>query len=139
MALSDFLIGPRRTALRADEVLAAVVIPKGALEGRSAFLKLGARAYLVISIAMVAVRVHVEDGRIVDIAVAVGACGPVARRLQAVEAALLGASLAAAPTLVKGEDVAAALSPIDDVRASADYRIVAATELVARALFEVAT
>lgn len=139
MALSDFLIGPRRTALRADEVLAAVVIPKGALEGRSAFLKLGARAYLVISIAMVAVRVHVEDGRIVDIAIAVGACGPVARRLQAVEAALLGASLAAAPTLVKGEDVAAALSPIDDVRASADYRIAAATELVARALFEVAT
>lgn len=138
MALSDFLIGPRRTALRPDEVLAAVVIPSGALAGRSAFLKLGARAYLVISIAMVAARVHVAEGRIADAAIAVGACGPVARRLPAVEAALIGASLTDAPKRVRRDDVAAALTPIDDVRASAAYRLVAATELVVRALREVA-
>ena len=138
MALSDFLIGPRRTALRPDEVLAAVVIPSGALAGRSAFLKLGARAYLVISIAMVAARVHVAEGRIADAAIAVGACGPVARRLPAVEAALIGGSLTDAPKRVRRDDVAAALTPIDDVRASAAYRLVAATELVVRALREVA-
>lgn len=138
MALSDFLNGPRRTALRPDEVLAAVVIPSGALAGRSTFHKLGARAYLVISIAMVAARLNVVDGRIVDAAIAVGACGPVGRRLPAVEAALIGVSPADAPGRVRAADVAAVLSPIDDVRASAQYRMTAATELVARCLREVA-
>ena len=51
-----FLRDARRTERRPDEILTAVLIPDAALRGRSAFLKLGARRYLVISIAMVAVR-----------------------------------------------------------------------------------
>ncbi|MFZ1468467.1 MAG: FAD binding domain-containing protein, partial [Paracoccaceae bacterium] len=88
--LSAFITGPRRTALALGEVLVAVHLPQAALPGRSAFEKLGARAYLVISIAMVAVRLQVEGGQITAAAVAVGACSPVARRVPGVEAALLG-------------------------------------------------
>lgn len=136
MALGDFLTGPRRTALAPGELLAAVVIPAQGLAGRSAYQKLGARAYLVISIAMVAVRVVVEDGRIAAACVAVGACSATARRLAAVEAALQGVPVARAGECVSDTAVSGALAPLDDLRASAAYRGTAAAELIRRALAE---
>ena len=136
LPLQDFLLGPRRTALQPGELLAAVLIPEQGLRGRSAFVKLGARTHLVISIAMVAARVEVDAGRVVSAAVAVGACSPVAVRLPGVEAALVGASAADAPGRVRAEDVVAALATIDDVRATAAYRREAAVELVRRAVAE---
>ncbi len=136
LRLADFLLGPRRTALQPGELLAAVIIPEPALEGRSAFVKLGARSHLVISIAMVAARLVVEKGRVTGAALAVGSCSGVAQRLPAVEAALTGAAIASAADRVLGADVRAALSPIDDVRATADYRVAAAVELVRRAVAE---
>lgn len=136
LALSDFLRGPRRTALGADEVLTAVLIPDSGLQGRSAFVKLGARSHLVISVAMVAARLVVQAGRVVDAAVAVGSCSPVAVRLPAVEAALRGALPAEAVDRVRVPDVTEALAPIDDVRATAAYRCQAAVVLVRRAVAE---
>ena len=136
LPLGDFLLGPRRTALLPGELLAAVLIPERALRGRSAFVKLGARSHLVISIVMVGARLGIEDGRVVQASVAVGSCSPVAVRLPAVEAALVGASVAEALDRVVVADVQAALSPIDDVRATAGYRRAAAVELVRRAVAE---
>ena len=136
LALEAFLLGPRRTALQPVEVLTAVLIPEAALRGRSAFVKLGARSHLVISIAMVAARLVVDRGRIAEAAVAVGACAPVAVRLPLLEAALIGAAVASAVDRIYARDVEAALSPIDDVRATADYRRSGAVELVRRAVTE---
>jgi CO/xanthine dehydrogenase FAD-binding subunit len=130
LPLGAFLEGVRRTARRPDEILTAVLIPEAALAGRSAFLKLGARAYLVISIAMVAARLVTEHGRIVRAALAVGACGPVATRLPALEARLLGTD---GDIPVTPADLAP-LRPIDDVRATGAYRLEAAAELLRRAI-----
>ncbi len=135
LPLAEFLTGPRRTALGPGEMLAAVAIPAEGLAGRSAFLKLGARRHLVISIVMVAVRLVVVQGRIAEAAVAVGACSPVARRLPGVEAGLVGL----APADVRVDPAALApLSPIDDPRATAAYRLTAAAELIRRAVAEAA-
>ena len=135
--LSDFLIGPRRTALRPDELLVAIHIPAAALSGQSAFVKLGARAYLVISIAMVAVRVDLQDGRLAKVALAVGACAATARRLPAQEAVLQGLPPAQALAAVEDALIGSDLAPIDDIRASASYRSHAAAELVRRGLRDV--
>lgn len=132
IALSEFIVGPRRTVLRGDEILTAVHIPASALRGTSSFLKLGARRYLVISIAMVAARIELVDGVVRNAALAVGACGPIAARLPAIEARLIGQPLD--PALIDAADVSTALSPIDDVRADAAYRTHAATELLRRAI-----
>jgi CO/xanthine dehydrogenase FAD-binding subunit len=135
LPLARFLSDARRTERRPDEILIAILIPDSALRGRSAFLKLGARRYLVISIAMVAVRLDLAESQVAAAAIAVGACGPVATRLPAVEARLLGAP--ADPALAGRVDtatVAAALQPISDVRAEAGYRAEAAAELVRRAI-----
>lgn len=134
MALSEFLLAPRKTALREGELLVAVHLPEAGLAGGSAFLKLGARAYLVISIAMVAARVVVVGGIATQVAVAVGACSGVAQRLPLVERALTGVAVAQLAGSVREADVMVALTPIEDIRATASYRATAATELVARAV-----
>jgi CO/xanthine dehydrogenase FAD-binding subunit len=134
LLLADFLLGPRQTALRPDELMTAVLIPEAALSGRSTFLKLGARTHLVISIAMVAVRLAHDGAHLTSAAIAVGSCSGVAQRLPLVERALLGAPLSGLTDRIRPQDIAAALSPIDDIRATASYRIKAATELVTRAV-----
>lgn len=132
MALGAFLLGPRRTALRGGELLHSVHIPDPG-DARGAFVKLGARKYLVISIAMAAALVRVEAGRIVFARVALGACSPVAQRLPALEAALAGAPAGEAAARVSPAHFAG-LAPISDIRCDAAYRLEAAAELARRAL-----
>jgi CO/xanthine dehydrogenase FAD-binding subunit len=131
LPLAQFVTGPGKTALAADEIVAAVLVPKARHPARSHFLKLGARRYLVISIAMAAAVVEREGGIVRRARVAVGACSPVARRLPALEAALAGKPLD--PGLARPEHLAP-LSPIDDVRGSAGYRVETALVLVRRLL-----
>jgi CO/xanthine dehydrogenase FAD-binding subunit len=145
LPLADFVLGPRRTALAPDELLVAVRVPPAGAGARSRFLKLGHRRYLVISVVAVAAAADVDDaGRARRVAVAVGACSPVARRLPALEAVLEGlpvASLGARASAALPEDapgLLAPLAPIDDVRGTAAYRREAAATLVARALAELA-
>ena len=131
--LDEFITGNRRTCLRPGELMTAIVIPYPAAGSRSTFLKLGARRYLVISIAMVAACLELKDGRIHDARLAVGACSEVAQRLTGLEARLRGAHAADAPDVVRDEDFAS-LAPLDDVRASAPYRLHGARVLVRRVL-----
>lgn len=132
MPLAEFVTGVRRVALAPAELVTALHLPPHG--GQSAFVKLGARRYLVISIAMVAAHVALDaEGRILRAAVAVGSCAPVARRLPALEAALVGADAqdlvaAVRPDLIQG------LAPISDVRGDAAYRDAAVPVLVRRAL-----
>lgn len=134
LPLDGFITGPRRTALRTGEIVTAILIPDTALAGRSAFVKLGARAHLVISMAMVAARVVLASGRIVQAALAVGACSPVARRLPDLEFALSGLTPSEAAARITPAALAPHLSPIDDIRADASYRLEAAATLLSRAV-----
>jgi CO/xanthine dehydrogenase FAD-binding subunit len=133
--LAELVLGNRRTVLAADEILVAIHIPAQPAQARSAFLKLGARNYLVISIASVAALVATDaERRITALRIAVGACSAAPQRLAALEARLTGEL--AGPALAESVSPAdlAPLAPIDDVRASAAYRREAALILVRRAL-----
>jgi CO/xanthine dehydrogenase FAD-binding subunit len=134
-ALENFIRGNRQTALGAGEMVMAIRLPKASLAGVSSFFKLGARRYLVISIAMTAVRIAVgEHDRVADAAIAVGACSAVARRLRGLEQELRGQDIQSLADFPLTETCFAELTPIDDVRGSADYRRGAAREIVSRAL-----
>jgi len=138
LPLGAFITGNRRTKLREDELVTALRIPKASTAGHSAFVKLGARRYLVISIAMAAARVMLgSDGRITSAAISVGSCSAVAQRLHALETALVGKGPEAIEDAVQAAELDE-LSPIDDVRGSAGYRRSAAREIVARALLQAA-
>jgi CO/xanthine dehydrogenase FAD-binding subunit len=134
-ALQDFIRGNRQTTLAAGEMVMAIRLPKASLAGASSFYKLGTRRYLVISIAMAAVRIAADgEGRVADAAIAVGACSAVAQRLGSLERELLGQDFGSLADIPLAKKHFVDLKPIDDVRGSADYRRGAAREIVSRAL-----
>jgi CO/xanthine dehydrogenase FAD-binding subunit len=135
LPLAEFIVGNRRTLRRADELLTAVIVPRTLDDGSSSFVKLGARRYLVISISMVATVVLADGtGRVAAARVAVGSCSAVARRLPQLENDLIGAPIdTGLAARVRAEHLAD-LSPIDDVRATGDYRRDVSLTLVQRTL-----
>jgi CO/xanthine dehydrogenase FAD-binding subunit len=135
LPLTAFITGYRRTALSEGEIVTAVLVPKPAARSTSAFVKLGARRYLVISILMAsAVVARDEGGRISKAAVAVGAASPVAQRLPELESALAGLAAGERPSTRVTAHHLAALAPISDVRATDAYRREAALSVVGEAL-----
>ncbi|MCP4379118.1 MAG: xanthine dehydrogenase family protein subunit M, partial [bacterium] len=135
MPLHEFLLGNRSTAIRADELVSALVIPKLADSAFGGFEKLGTRRYLVISIVMVAMILSIDENeRIDDVRIAVGACSAVAQRMTGLEELLqgrkCGTDLAQLITMGQFE----LLTPIGDVRADASYRRQTALEVTRRLL-----
>jgi CO/xanthine dehydrogenase FAD-binding subunit len=135
LPLADFIAGNRKTLLQPGEILSHVFVPRAIENAASTFLKLGARRYLVISIAMVAAVIQRSStGHITDARVCVGSCSAVARRLRELELKLIGAPARAGLGLLATAHHLGDISPINDVRATAAYRRDAALTLVRRAL-----
>ncbi|MCB2012512.1 MAG: FAD binding domain-containing protein [Geminicoccaceae bacterium] len=140
MPLADFLIGNRRTVLRPGELVTSLILPAAAAASRSLFLKLGARSHLVISISMVALRMEADpgDGSCGRCAIAVGACAPTARRLPALEERLTSLRRAEVDDFRVAPGDLDGLAPIDDIRATAAYRLEATARLIERGLARLA-
>jgi CO/xanthine dehydrogenase FAD-binding subunit len=116
LALEEFVVGPKRNGLAADELI--IGVSADATESRETFMKVGPRNAMVISVVSLALRV---DG---ELCAAFGSAGPVP--------GLVRAPLDEAASFP--ERVAAAASPIDDVRGTAVYRRHALHVLTTRAL-----
>jgi CO/xanthine dehydrogenase FAD-binding subunit len=128
--VKTFLDGYRHTTCAPDEIVMGLRIPKRGASAHGAFVKLGARRYLVISIVMAAAVVETDaEGTIDHARVVIGACSPVARRLRRLDERLIGKPLSPElPSLVRADELSE-LAPLDDVRASAVYRMAAAEAL----------
>jgi CO/xanthine dehydrogenase FAD-binding subunit len=135
--LAEFITGNRRTRLGNGELVTTIRVPRSLAAARSSFVKLGSRRYLVISIVSAAALLRTDaSGRIETARIAVGACSAVPKRLPAAEQALLGQGVSdRLPSRVTAEHMPE-LAPIDDVRASADYRRDAAAQIVRQAILE---
>ncbi len=132
--LGEFITGVRKTGLSGGELVTAVLIPDIPQPAGSSFVKLGSRKYLVISIAMAAAVVSVKDGHVADARIAVGSCSPVAARLPLLEAGLRGMKAAGVAGFEISEKHLAPLSPISDIRGTAEYRKNAVKKLCRRAV-----
>jgi len=117
--LNEFLLGPKRNALAEDELIAGVRV--SADTARQTFMKVGPRNAMVISVVSLALAVDRERG---EVRAAFGSAGPVPALVTAPLSELDGFP----------DRVAAAASPIDDVRGSAAYRRHALRVLTARAV-----
>lgn len=135
VALEDFITGVRRVDLGPGELVSGILIPKMSGTAQGTFLKLGSRKHLVISIAMVAAVVELRSEKIAGARLSVGSCSAVAQRLPGLEARLAGLPVADLSAEMFSErtdyDV---LSPISDVRGTADYRHDVAAEMCHRAV-----
>jgi CO/xanthine dehydrogenase FAD-binding subunit len=119
LPLGDFLVGPKRNALEADELIVSVRLsPSGS---RQTFMKVGPRNAMVIAVCSLALSVDRERGQI---RAAYGSAGPVV--------GLVTAPIDEADGFP--DAVATACSPIDDVRGTAAYRRHAVRVLASRAL-----
>ncbi len=133
--VEDFVLGSRRTGLAPNELVIGLQVPKRSARARSVFLKLGGRRYLTISMTMVAVMIDADEvGTITAAGVAVGSCSARALRLPALECRLIGSAWADLADVVIDAADLAPLTPIDDLRATAGYRLDATATLLRRAL-----
>jgi carbon-monoxide dehydrogenase medium subunit len=134
LPVSGFVTGFRTTALDADELVTAITVPLVAGR-RGLFAKLGNRRAQAISVVHLAAVVHEnEEGIVTAARLAVGSVAPTVVLLDAAAAALVGTRLDAAACNAASEAAAAAVTPIDDVRATADYRRDVVATLVDRTL-----
>lgn len=140
LLLSDFITGNRTTERKSDEIMTAVLVPADRDDAGTYFLKLGTRKYLVISISMVSALIKASaDGLTEIVRIAVGSCSAAAKRLQSLETMLTGQHVTANLEDVVTPGHLAALAPIDDIRATASYRLDATEEMVRRVLVECAS
>ena len=132
--IDEYFIGPKRSSLAADELIRAVHVPRA--RGPQQFCKIGSRNAMVIATASFALSLDLDAGRV---GTGVGSAGPTPFR--SLEAEALAQQTLTAPGgsdsgmfAEFGRLVAAAASPIDDVRGSADYRRHALSVMASRAL-----
>ncbi len=137
LPLEEILLGPGETAIEEDELIGEVAFP--ALDHqRGLFLKLGKRRAMAISVVTVAAVVRLEEGRIKEARLALGAVAPTVIRAREAEEALLGRPLEEGAIAEAASLAASAARPISDIRASAEYRREMVKVLVRRALSQMA-
>jgi len=120
--LEEFFLDYKKTVMRPDELLTAIswAVPPSA--SANLFYKLGRRKGDAITVTGVAVTLGVEDGTCAKARIALGSVAPTVLRARDAEHMLAGHSLT--PDLIDAAARSAAdqCRPIDDIRASADYR-----------------
>ena len=133
--LSDFLIGPYRTALGADELVAEVKLPDPDWRRGSAFQKVTKYGGSGLSVATAAAAVETADGRIVRARVAIGSAGPVPSRVGAAEEFLAGKTPTEEVLAEAGQIASDAADPRDgSIRATPAHRRRVLKALAARAI-----
>jgi len=133
VAVSDFWVAYRRTALDPDELILRIRIP--VLGGREArFRKIGTRRAQAISKVVIAVAWNEARGDPSwrDVRVALGSVADRPIRSTAAEEALEGRPPKPEAADAAAEALAAEIHPIDDVRSTADYRRVVAARALHR-------
>ncbi len=141
LPLSALHLGVRRTAIEPDELLVAIAVPAIDERWRGVYLKLGLRRAQAISVVHLAAVCRLSDEPspgsppvVTELRLALGSVAPTIVRAEAAEQLVVGTTL--------GDDVigraataaGASVEPIDDLRATADYRTAMVTEMTGRAL-----
>lgn len=136
MALEEFITGTRKTVLAADEFLESFHLPEPWPRSASRYAYAGLRDAMEIDIANVAVNISLDATRkrIEEVRIALGAVAPMQVRATRAEALLKGRAPGADTYADAAEACAAEARPIDDMRASAAYRLEVLKPLVRRTL-----
>ena len=127
LALEDFFLAYRKTALAADEVIQSITVPK--LSAGEVFFcdKLSKRRDQDISTVAAGYRLTISKGQVENARIAYGGMAATPKRAKAAEAALLKDGFAAAAQALETE-----FKPIDDWRGTGAYRLQAAKNLLRR-------
>ncbi|HSM37749.1 MAG TPA: xanthine dehydrogenase family protein subunit M [Candidatus Limnocylindrales bacterium] len=132
VAAVDFWTGYRQTALRSDELIVRIHFPLRP-HRQVRFRKVGTRRAQAISKVVMALAWEPDDdGRWRSVRVALGSMAATPVRATATEALLEGSLPEAGVADRAAAALAGELSPIDDVRSTADYRRAVASRVLHR-------
>lgn len=134
LSCEQFFKGVRKTALEPGELIADISVPAPALAQRGTFLKLGLRRAQAISIVNAAVVLVFDGDTVADARVALGSVAPTIVRAAEAERLLRGQVLGDRVIADAASAVSRSVTPISDVRGSADYRRYMTGVLVRQAL-----
>ena len=126
--VSEFILGPKRNALRENELISAFYIPEA--EGPQQYSKIGPRNAMVIAVCSFGLALHPKEGKL---GACIGSAGPTPIQAGDAENFIEGvleegglwesrAQIGESALRRFGEMVTAAARPIDDVRGTAEYR-----------------
>lgn len=133
--VDQFFIGPGKTVLKDDEILAGIVVKKWSENDIGHFNKLGQRNALTISIASSCIKIKKRDGKIEDIKIALGSVAPTVVRAKITENLLKDLKNFKKEEVFKiCNEVEKEINPITDVRGSREYRIEVTKYLVFESL-----
>ncbi len=139
VGIEGFITGFRSTVLQPTEMVTAIEIPLLQPNQRGIFVKLGNRSAQAISVVHLAVVLTLDGDIVTDARIAVGSVAPTVQLLPAAQSAIIGKSLhdleARSASAQAAQD---SISPISDVRATAQYRNDTVGVVLARALGAIA-
>ncbi|MEM2804648.1 MAG: FAD binding domain-containing protein, partial [Zestosphaera sp.] len=121
--ITEFFTGPRKTVMYKTELLHEIVVPYDADFARSySYVKVGRRNSFTLSVVAIAAVLKIRNKRIEDVRIALNAVAPTPVRARSVESFLKGKEVRSDVIEGASELVLNDISPISDVRASAEYR-----------------
>jgi len=139
IAYREFHLAYKKTAMAADELIRAICLPRKFAGYFSLARKVGARRAQAIAKISIAGLGRIANGAIADVRIALGSVAPVPLRLTKTEAALAGKSAGSFAAEDLRRLVAAEISPIADIRSTAEYRAAVAANLVGEFLDRLAS
>jgi len=124
VSLEEMYLGPGKTLIKPNELLTSLSFPEPEGSWGGVFFKLGKRKAQAISIVNGAVQIRVDDtrSRFKDARIALGAVAPTVLRIREAEESLMDREISCENIKKAAEIVRSKISPITDVRATAEYR-----------------
>lgn len=135
LALEEFLVDRKRTALAPNELVTSISLELPGPQTGQTYLKVGRRGAMEVALVGLAALVQLGEGDVIaDARIALCSVGPKAFRVHEAEAALVGTRAEDAAVAEAGGLLQGAARPIDDVRSTARYRSRVLPALLARAV-----
>ncbi|NQV05700.1 xanthine dehydrogenase family protein subunit M [bacterium] len=132
--LAEFLVGRKQTALSPDELIESISATPADAGAGEVYLKVARRGAMEVAIVGMAARVSFDGDTVTGVRIAVCSVAPTPFRATAAEAVLTGSTLDSVSVTEAGRALQDAARPIDDPRASAEYRSMVLPGLLRRAV-----
>ncbi len=131
--VADLATGPGETAIERGEIIESFLLPRRSGQG-SSFVKIGPRRAVAVAKVSAAASARVEAGRLYDVRLVMGSVAPTQVRIFEAERLLEGRIPDDDLLQQVAAEVEAAITPIDDVRSTAEYRRITSGVLARRAI-----
>ena len=135
-ALSEFLVGRRRTTRRPEEIVTAIEVETVGPRTGENYIKVGPRSAMEVALIGLAVRLTIapDQQTVEDARIAVCSVAPVPYRAEEAELILINSNLSDETVAAAGKALEQSANPIDDARATAAYRRRVLAPLLQRAV-----